>query len=104
MTGVAGLARLRRWLGRAHERVVRLCAAFVEVAEQRLKRIGERRRTFEADHAQRTGDLMGVVAREAHGIGEIAVRAVGLDTPERGLEGCVDVRAHPVQGAGVVIE
>jgi len=45
-----------------------------------------------------------IVVRQPQGIGEVGIHAVGLNAPEGGLQGGVDVSAHPVQRAGIVIE
>jgi hypothetical protein len=48
--------------------------------------------------------LVRIVGCQAQGIGEIGIHAVGLHAPEGGLQGSIDVPAHPVQRAGIVIE
>jgi len=42
--------------------------------------------------------------RQTQGIGKITIDTVSLYAPQGGLQGGIDVAAHPVQRAGIVIE
>jgi hypothetical protein len=45
-----------------------------------------------------------IVTRQPQRIGKVCIDAIGLHAPQGGLQGGVDVAAHPVQRSGIVIE
>ncbi len=79
-------------------------AVFIDVGQTGLQRLGQCGSAFQADHLQRAGHLVCIVARQAQGVGQVGIDAVCLDASQGSLQGGVDVSAHPVQRAGIVVE